>query len=88
MPNSNEYDWNDEDDEEEDNLDGEEVNRAGDEIQKILKEISRVSKKHIEYLLLEGFIEPTDDPHVFKYTPEGLVLAQQKYEKLREEGLL
>lgn len=86
MAKDNEYDWDDEDEEEsrgEENADA-----ASHEIQKILKEISRVSKKHIEYLVLEGFIEPTDDPHIFKYTPEGLVLAQQKYEKLREEGLL
>jgi predicted transcriptional regulator len=86
MANREEYDWDDDD--EEDESDEEEIDQAGHEIQKILKEISRVSRKHIEYLLLEGFIEPTDDPHVFKYTPEGLVLAQQKYEKLREEGLL
>jgi hypothetical protein len=56
------------------------------EIQKMFKAIEMEAKKTINYMQLEGFIEPTDRPGVYKYTPEGLVLAKQRYKKLRDEG--
>ena len=58
------------------------------EIQKMFMAMERKAKNHLNYMLLEGFIERTDEPDVYKYTPEGLVLAHQKYKKLRDEGLL
>lgn len=58
------------------------------EIQKLLYEMAEKAKKTMHYLILEGFIEPTDDPQTFKYTPEGFVLAQEEYKKLKKEGLL
>ena len=58
------------------------------EIQKLLAEMERKAKKAMNYLVLEGFVERTEDPNVFKYTPEGLVLAQQQYKKMREDGLI
>jgi hypothetical protein len=58
------------------------------EIQKLLTELEVKAKKAMNYLVLEGFVERTDDPNVFKYTPEGLVLAQQQHKKMLEDGLL
>lgn len=58
------------------------------EMQKLLSEIERKSKSIFRYLLTEGFVEKTDTPGEYKYTPEGFVLAQQQYKKLQEEGLL
>lgn len=87
--NHSEYEYEDDDEDGEDAED--EIDASKEEaytIQKILRDISRVAKKQMEYLVLEGFIEPTEDPNVYKYTPEGIVLIQQKYEKLREDGLL
>jgi hypothetical protein len=46
------------------------------------------AKKSMHYLVLEGFVEPTDDPNLFKYTPEGFVMAQKEYKKLKDQGLL
>jgi len=59
-----------------------------EEVQKMLLEIDRKTKNHIRYLILEGFIETTDNPKVFKYTPEGLVMVSAQYKKLKEEGLI
>jgi hypothetical protein len=58
------------------------------EIQRLLAEMERKAKKAMNYLVLEGFVERTADPDVYKYTPEGLVLAQQQYKKMREDGLI
>lgn len=58
------------------------------EIQKLLSEMMVKAKKTMHYLVLEGFIEPTEDPNLFKYTPEGFVMAQKEYKKLKEQGLL
>jgi len=58
------------------------------EMQKLLGELERKSKNMFRYLITEGFIEKTDKPHEYKYTPEGFVLAQQQYKQLRKEGLL
>jgi hypothetical protein len=62
--------------------------KKNQEIQRMLSDLERYAKKQIQYLLLEGFIEPTDDPKVYNYTPEGIVLAQQQYKKLKDEGLI
>jgi predicted transcriptional regulator len=58
------------------------------EIQKLFAEMEMKAKNAMNYLVLEGFVDPTDEPGVYKYTPEGLVLAQQQYKKLREDGLM
>jgi predicted transcriptional regulator len=58
------------------------------EMQKLLRQLELKSKNMFRYLITEGFIEKTDRPNEYKYTPEGFVLAQQQYKKMREEGLL
>lgn len=59
-----------------------------EQIQKLFAELELKSKKAMEYLVTEGFLEPTDTPGEYKYTPEGLVLAQQQYKQMREDGLI
>jgi predicted transcriptional regulator len=73
---------------EEDSSEPERYNKKQVEIQKLFSEIERRAKKSMEYLVMEGFIEKTSSPGVYTYTPEGLVLAQQQYKKLKEEGPL
>lgn len=58
------------------------------EMQKLLMQLELKAKNMFRYLVTEGFIEKTDRPDEYKYTPEGFVLAQQQYKKMREEGLL
>lgn len=58
------------------------------QIQKMFAEMEKKAKSHINYMLLEGFIEPTDEKGVYKYTPEGLVLAHEQYKSLRRQGLI
>jgi predicted transcriptional regulator len=58
------------------------------EIQKLFKLMEAKAKSAMNYLVLEGFIIPTKNPGEYEYTPEGLVLAQQQYKKMRDEGLL
>ena len=58
------------------------------EIQKMFAAIEKKAKAHINYMLLEGFIEPTSERGVYKYTPEGLVLAHQQYKSLKQQGLI
>jgi predicted transcriptional regulator len=58
------------------------------QIQKLFAELELKAKKAMEYLVTEGFLEPTDTPGEYKYTPEGLVLAQQQYKQMRENGLI
>lgn len=58
------------------------------EIQRLLSELELRAKTAMNYLILEGFVETTETPGVYKYTPEGLVLARQQYKKMKEEGLL
>jgi predicted transcriptional regulator len=58
------------------------------EIQKLFAEMERKAKNMMDYLVLEGFLEPTDKPGVYKYTPEGLVLAQQQYKKMRDNDMI
>ena len=58
------------------------------QIQKLLAEMELKAKKAMDYLVTEGFLEPTDTPGEYKYTPEGLVLAQQQYKQMKEDGLI
>lgn len=84
MSKENHEDWGHED--------GHEMGRnsggPSPEIQRLLAEMELKAKKAMNYLILEGFVEKTSDPEVYKYTPEGLVLAQQQYKKMREDGLI
>jgi hypothetical protein len=61
---------------------------SNEEVQRILAEMDKKAKNHIRYLIMEGFIEKTETPGVFKYTPEGLVLVQMQYKRLQDEGLI
>jgi predicted transcriptional regulator len=81
---ANEDAWSDEN---EDDL-SESNNSKQQEIQKLFAEMMVKAKKAMHYLVLEGFVEPTDDPNLFKYTPEGFVMAQKEYKKLKDQGLL
>jgi hypothetical protein len=86
---ANEDSWNDDDDDEYD----EEKDMPGEtnkqrEIQKLFAEMMLKARKTMHYLVLEGFVEPTDDPNIFKHTPEGFVIAQQEYKKLKDQGLI
>ena len=58
------------------------------EMQRLLAELDRKAKKAAHYLELEGFIEKTETPDIYKYTPEGYVLVKQQHKKMQENGLL
>ena len=58
------------------------------EVQKILTAVDLMAKKAMRYLELEGFVERTDTPGVYKYTPEGMVLARKQYKEMKDQGLL
>jgi hypothetical protein len=58
------------------------------EVQKMLAAVDLMAKKAMRYLELEGFVERTDTPGVYKYTPEGLVLARKQYKEMKDQGLL
>jgi hypothetical protein len=85
---ANEESWNEDDNDnyDEDTMSGGENKQR--EIQKLFAEMMVKAKKTMHYLVLEGFVEPTDDPNIFKYTPEGFVMAQKEYKKLKDQGLL
>jgi hypothetical protein len=51
---------------------------------KFLKKIERYQKKMIHYFELEGFIEKTDIPGVYKCTPEGIATMERMY--IEEQG--
>ena len=55
-------------------------------IQKFFEYMEKKHMKMVEYMEQEGFIERTDQPGVFKYTPEGLVVIQEHYKKLKNNG--
>jgi len=78
------------DEEDQDNWDDkpQEHNQQHEQIQKLFAEMELKAKKAMQYLVTEGFLEPTDTPGRYKYTPEGLVLAQQQYKQMKEDGLL
>jgi predicted transcriptional regulator len=79
MLNKDDEDWEDEDWEDEDPKE-----QQSREIQKLFSELHRKAENYMRYLLLEGFVEPGETPGTYKYTPEGLVLAQQEYKKMLE----
>ena len=58
------------------------------EVQKMLAAVDQMAKKAMRYLELEGFVERTSTPGVYKYTPEGLVLARKQYKEMKDQGLL
>jgi hypothetical protein len=94
MNNDEAEDWDDDDENEDDWGDEERLESSRDAhkrqheiIQNMFSDMEKRAKKSIEYLMLEGFIEPTEVPGVYEYTPEGLVLARQKYKKMLEDGL-
>jgi hypothetical protein len=55
-------------------------------IQQFFAHMERKHKKMIDYMEQEGFIERTEEPGVFKYTPEGLVVIQEQYKKFKNNG--
>jgi hypothetical protein len=57
------------------------------EIQKMFSEIEARATNAMNYLVAEGFLERTEDPYVYRYTPEGLVMAHQQYKKIKEKGI-
>jgi hypothetical protein len=77
-------DEHDDDWSEEENVPNDEVQ----DVQKILKAVDLKAKKAMHYLELEGFVERTSTPGVYKYTPEGLVLARKQYKEMKDQGLL
>jgi hypothetical protein len=78
MHEENENSWSDEQPDDEAKLN----------MQKMLNELQKRTDTAMKYLLAEGFVEASDTPGVFKYTPEGYVLAQQQYEALKKQGLI
>lgn len=78
-------DWDDEDEE----SDHDDHHKLHDKqhkmIQQMFADMEKRAKKSIQYLIMEGFVVPTEIPGVYEYTPEGLVLAQQKYKKMLED---
>jgi hypothetical protein len=85
----NDWDDDDEDDEDfDDEVEDQENRRHNAQhkaIQQMFADMERRAKKSIQYLIMEGFVVPTETPGVYEYTPEGLVLAQQKYKKMLED---
>ena len=81
MSNEEQDQW---DDDEEDDPEEQEL----EEVRELLTSIDHITKKAMHYLELEGFVEKTDDPNVYKYTPEGLVMARRQYKQMRDQGLL
>lgn len=83
-------DWDDDDDDEESNHgDHHELHdRQHKMIQQMFADMEKRAKKSIQYLIMEGFVVPTEIPGVYEYTPEGLVLAQQKYKKMLEDDAI
>ena len=75
--------WNSDEEEKKQPLDKQQL-----EIQRLFASLEAKAKKSMQYLVTEGFLEPTSDPEVYKYTPEGLVLAKRQYKKLQQDGLL
>jgi hypothetical protein len=93
MHEQDEYDWNNEEDEDDESFDSQSEDERRQSlhdkqhkaIQKMFADMEKRAKKSIQYLIMEGFVVPTEIPGVYEYTPEGLVLAQQKYKKLLED---
>lgn len=54
-------------------------------IQAMLREMEKKAKQRLNYLELEGFVEKTNIPGVYEYTPEGLVAIREQYKKILED---
>jgi hypothetical protein len=54
-------------------------------IHKMLQEMEQKAKKRLNYLELEGFVQKTEIPGVYEYTPEGLVAIREQYKKISED---
>lgn len=54
-------------------------------IQDMLREMEKKAKQRLNYLELEGFVEKTNIPGVYEYTPEGLVAIREQYKKILED---
>jgi predicted transcriptional regulator len=52
---------------------------------RMFEALHRKAKSHVDYLLAEGFIIPTDEVGVYEYTPEGMVLLYEKYKQMQRE---
>lgn len=82
-------DWDDDDDDDDEESDHDDHHELHDKqhkmIQQMFADMEKRAKKSIQYLIMEGFVVPTEIPGVYEYTPEGLVLAQQKYKKMLED---
>jgi predicted transcriptional regulator len=65
-----------------------ELNQKQTEIQKLFSLMEAKAKSAMNYLMLEGFVKASETSGKYEYTPEGLVLAQRQYKKLKDEGLL
>jgi hypothetical protein len=87
MPDDPHENW-DENAEDEDYMHQDPEKQQHIEIQKLFSEMERKAKKSMHYLELEGFVEKTEVPGVYKYTPEGLVLVQQQYKRMQDDGLI
>ena len=80
MSNDEHEDWS----EDEDNAE----EQPSLEVQKLLAAVDAASRKAIRYLELEGFVEKTEAPGIYKYTPEGLALAKRQFKQMKDQGLL
>lgn len=69
---------------EEDNNDVQKLSEKA--IQQFFLYMEMKHRKMIDYMEQEGFIERTEEPGVFKYTPEGLVVIQEHYKKIKKNG--
>lgn len=88
MHEQDEYAWDDDDSFDDESLEKSQQelrDRQHKAIQKMFADMEKRAKKSIQYLIMEGFVVPTEVPGVYEYTPEGLVLAQQKYKKMLED---
>lgn len=53
-------------------------------IHSMLREMEKKAKQRLNYLELEGFIQKTDIPGLYEYTPEGIVAVREQYKKMTE----
>jgi hypothetical protein len=82
---------NDEDDDselwDEDSEDSQPVSKeyVEEQIQKMLRRMEEKAKQKLHYLESEGFVQKTEIPGVYEYTPEGLVIVREQYKKMMED---
>lgn len=51
-----------------------------------LEFMQKQEKNDIDYMEKEGFIEKTDIPGMYQYTPEGFALIHEQYKKHKKNG--